>query len=102
MLIWMFIKSPLDAIYAIIWKYMTCWTESKFSCSINSQKSYPPIESGRNINWFSSILRVVTFFNEPIEERNNTQFSKSELEANRPTVNGAHIITFEMNHTELP
>lgn len=47
----------------------------KSSSFTNSQKSYPPIESGRNINWFSSILRVVTFFNEPIEGRNNTQFS---------------------------
>lgn len=38
----------------------------KVKSSIDAEKSYPPIESGRYINWFSSILRVVTFFSEPI------------------------------------
>lgn len=94
-------KSPLDAIYAIIWKYI--WhaeLKVKSSGFINSQKSYPPIESGRYINWFSSILRVVTFFNEPIEERNNTQFSS----LNYKQVNQQSMwaqMTFDINHKKF-
>lgn len=39
------------------------------SLSTHSHTTHPPIESGRYINWFSSIFRVVTFFNEPIEKK---------------------------------
>ena len=69
----MFLESPID-VNNYLKNYIYAELKEKSSSSFNTQKSYPPIESGRYINWFSSTLRVVTFFNEPIKGRNNKQF----------------------------